>query len=157
MVCLELFSGDICLQGWNEHLVRIVKKWSWKQQVYARCASTFSHIPSRRFLPWGIARSAQKNQVAKQICEKMLRVHARRTPLADQHQKTLLHHPARQHQQNKFVRSFCETILAIITHRSPPDGCTRQHSEDILTDLPSSQTRHFFTTSVLRSRPSSAT
>ena len=157
MVCLELFSGDIHFQGLKEHLVRIMKKWSWKQQISARCASTYSQIPSRRFLPEGIPRSAQKNQVAEQICERMLRVHTRRTQLAAQHQKTLLHHPTRQHQQNKFARSFCKTILAVVTRRSPPDWSVRQHCEYNLAARPSSQTRHFSAKSFLRVRPSSAT
>ena len=157
MVCLELFSGDMHLQGWNEHLVRIVKKWSWKQQVSARFANTFSQITTRKFLSGSIARLAQQNQVAELIYEKMMRVHARRTQLAAQRKKTLLHHPARQHQQNKFARSFCETILSVVTRRSPPDWSVRQHCEFILADRPSSRTRHFSATSVLRIRPSSAT
>ena len=157
MVWLELFSGDRHLQGWKEYLVKIMKKWSWKQQVFARSASTFSQITTRRILPVCTTRSAQKNQVAEHICEKMPRVHTRRTPLADFPQKPLLHHPARQHQQNQFARSFCETILAVVTRRSPPDWSARQHCEFILADRPSSRTRHFSTTSFLRVHPSSAT
>ena len=60
-------------------------------------------------------RSAQKNQVAEQICEEMLRVHSRRTPLAAQPQKALLRHS-------------CEFVLAVQPNQKKCDIMMRVHS-----------------------------
>ena len=86
-----------------------------KKRIFGRnrrSARTYSQNTSRRFASGGTATIRCLNVLSEHNCEWTLRVHHRKTQLADLVQVDMLHGFARQNQQYRSASTICENILA---------------------------------------------
>ena len=86
-----------------------------KKRIFGRnrrSARTYSQNTSRRFASGGTATIRCLNVLSEHNCEWTLRVHHRKTQLADLVQVDMLHGFARQNQQYRSASTICENIIA---------------------------------------------